>query len=232
MVEALRRSCNIYFYRTGMRIGLKCLTPYARVLGFGRRLGVDTFGERAGIFPDPQTHSGWTQGNACLLAIGQGRMAVTPLQAACLMAAVANGGHPVTPHVWLHASRTPRPGRVFSRAALSVVRQGLEEVVRRGTAYSAFHKGVDPLPIDVAGKTGTADVGSRDPDVLPHAWFAGYVPANDPRIAFCVFVQNGGHGGDVAAPIAYRVLRRIYGTRADPLGCAGRSSVDAVPVPR
>jgi penicillin-binding protein 2 len=237
VVEALRRSCNCFFYRLGMRLGLKRIAPYARAVGFGRLVGIDVFGERPGVFPDPQDPGHWTQGDDCLLAIGQGRMAVTPLQATCMMAEVANGGSPVTPRLGLHAPTRLRAARIFSSSSLGVVRQGLEEVVRvgtpgqRGTAHSAFHRGGDPLNVGVAGKTGTADTGSGNRNVQPHAWFAGYVPAKNPQVAFCVFVQNGGHGGDVAAPIAYRVLRRIYGTRSRPASAwRGEARAEAVSV--
>lgn len=237
VVEALRRSCNCFFYRVGMRLGLKRLTPYARALGFGRLTGIDVFGERPGVFPDPHDPGHWTQGDDCLLAIGQGRMAVTPLQATCMVSGMANGGIPVTPRLWLHAPPRIPATRLFSSSSMAVVQQGMEEVVgvgtpgQRGTAHSAFHRDVDPLNVDVAGKTGTADVGSSNQNIQPHAWFAGYAPARNPQVAFCVFVQNGGHGGEVAAPIAYRVLSRIYGTRTRTAAeWRGEVRAEAVPI--
>jgi cell division protein FtsI/penicillin-binding protein 2 len=136
-----------------------------------------------------------------------------------MMAALANGGYPVTPRLWLEAPAAPPRAAAFSARALAIVRQGLDEACNvgtpgaRGTAYSAFHGG-EELAVRVAGKTGTADVAKED--AKPHAWFAGFAPADAPKVAFCVFVENGGHGGEVAAPVAYRILREVYGTRGAP----------------
>jgi penicillin-binding protein 2 len=230
LTEAIRRSCNVYFYRLGARIGVEGLAPYARAVGFGRRTGVDLPGEVAGIYPDrawrqrafassPADQS-WSRGKDYHLAIGQGYMAVTPLQVASLMATLANGGHPVTPRLWLEGSAAPPKPPLFARQTLAVVQQAMDEVCNfgtpgaRGTAYSAFHNAGEVLAVRVAGKTGTADTGRENE--APHAWFAGFAPVGAPQVAFCVFVEHGGHGGEVAAPLAYRLLREVYGTRRAP----------------
>jgi len=230
ITHALRRSCNIFFYQLGAKVGVERLATYAEILGFGRRTGLDLGGESSGVFPDREWREqhfpegsperGWARGKDFHLAIGQGYMSVTPLQATVLMAALSNGGFAVTPH--LRLDDTPPAPRAlgWSEHTLSIVREGLDEVVsvgtpgESGTAYHAFSKGAASLPIRVAGKTGTADTGKVND--TPHAWFAGYAPADKPKIAFCFFVENGGHGGEVAAPLAYQAFKRIYGTRAEP----------------
>ena len=226
LIEALRRSCNVYFYKVGARIGVEGLAPFACAVGFGRRTGIDLPGEVAGVYPDRAWRAKtfprsiwdlrWSRGKDYHLAIGQGYLNVTPLQTACMMATLANGGYPVTPRLWLEAPAAPPRAAVFSARTLAIVRQGLDEACNfgtpgaRGTAYSAFHNSGE-LAVRVAGKTGTADVAKED--AKPHAWFAGFAPADAPKVAFCVFVENGGHGGEVAAPVAYRILREVYGTR-------------------
>jgi len=228
LVEAIRRSCNVYFYWLGARVGVERLAAYAAAVGFGRRTGLDVPGEASGIFPDRAwriRHFGprspevsWSRGKDYHLAIGQGYLSVTPLQAAVLLGTIANGGYPVRPHLWRDAPPGPPVKRIFSAHAVALVRQGLDEVCNigtpgsRGTGYRAFHSG-EELAVRVAGKTGTADVAGDKP---PHAWFAGYAPSRSPKVAFCFFVEGGGHGGETAAPLAYRVLKQIYGTRAEP----------------
>lgn len=241
IVEALRRSCNVYFYQVGARIGVEALGPWAKAVGLGRRTGLDLPAEVRGIYPDrawrektfPNSRwdQAWSRGKDFHLAIGQGYMAVTPMQAACLLATIANGGYVVRPRLWLDAPPEARVKAGFSPGTLAIVRKGLEEVVSvgtpggRGTAYEAFHKTVEPLAVTVAGKTGTADVaGDRE----PHAWFAGYAPADNPQVAFAIIVENGGHGGAVAGPIAYRVLKEIYGTRSAPNPHPGQPAPAAV----
>ena len=100
---------------------------------------------------------------------------------------------------------------------LAAIRRGLEGAVQDpdGTAYAAF----SGFPIPVAGKTGTAEKkGKRD-----FAWFAGYAPSGAPEVAFCFFIEGGGHGGETAAPLAYRALKKIYGTRNAPRAPAAPS---------
>lgn len=237
LVEALRRSCNVYFYRLGARAGVERIGLYAAAVGFGRRTGLDSAGEISGIFPDRAwrvSHFGprspevaWSRGKDYHMAIGQGYVSVTPLQATALLACIANGGYPVRPHLWMQGPTDPPSQRLFSAQAVSIVRQGLDEVCNvgtpgaRGTAYSAFHTG-EELAVRVAGKTGTADVAGDKP---PHAWFAGYAPSGAPEVAFCFFIEGGGHGGETAAPLAYRVLKKVYGTRNAPRTQPGMTGV-------
>lgn len=234
LTAALRRSCNIYFFQVGARVGVERLAPFAEAVGFGRRTAGDLFFETPGIYPDRRWRrkhwphnrraQAWSKGKDYNLAIGQGEFVCTPLQAACMMAAIANGGTTVTPHLRLGA---PAPKGRFgvSPRHLEFVRRALDEVVnvgtpgQRGTAWRAFHQGGPELAVRVAGKTGTADHGGPG---KPHAWFAGFAPSAapgqkaEPRVAFAVVVERGGHGGAAAAPIARNFLAEIYGTGDHP----------------
>jgi penicillin-binding protein 2 len=149
------------------------------------------------------------------LAIGQGPITATPLQVVRMMAAIANGGSLVTPHVVsslgpdhlaLATRAEPRTTSIpgLSNHTLATVRSGLKRVVQdpQGTGY----KRVRLAGISIAGKTGTAEVGGNLED---HAWFAGYVPADNPRLAFVVVLEHAGSGGRMAGPLARRLVQSI-----------------------
>ena len=231
--KCLRCSCNVMSHQVGARIGVENLAPYAKLI-FGKRTGIDLPFEKSGVYPDRAyrirtTPAGkpvrpWTRGNDFQLAIGQGEMNSTVIQAAVLMAAISNGGNVVTPHICAEApgsgavSLMPPVSMGLSARSLNIVRQGLDECVNtgtpgeRGTCYTAFH-GSGDLPLRVAGKTSTAE---HKKGSVPHAWFAGYFPVDNPRIAFVVMLEEAGHGGAVAGPVAYKMLREMYGTKASP----------------
>ncbi|MCY3023458.1 MAG: penicillin-binding transpeptidase domain-containing protein, partial [Planctomycetota bacterium] len=229
LMKAIRCSCNVYFMQIGARAGAEGLSPCARQI-FGRRTGIDLPAEAPGIFPDrawrvkayPNNPAArvWTRGNDFLLAIGQGQLNVTVMQTTVLMAAVSNGGCVLTPRLWLDAPPPAPRSLGISPGNLAIVRHGLDEAVNvgrpgeRGTAYVPFHERGPELAVRVAGKTSTAEHRKGAP---PHAWFAGYAPADSPRVAFAIVLEEGGHGGAVAAPLAYAMLRDVYGTRSAPV---------------
>jgi len=228
LLKGIRCSCNVTFHQIGARIGVENLGPFAKMF-FGKRTGIDLPGESSGIYPDrawrtktfPNNAEArrWTRGNDFQLAIGQGQMTSTVMQAAVLMAAMGNGGYVVTPHVWLDAPSTAPKSLGISPPNLAIVRQGLDEVVNigtpgaRGTAYRPFHENGE-LSIRVAGKTSSAE---HKKGAEPHAWFAGYAPADNPQVAFAVMLEEAGHGGDKAAPVAYKFLKDVYGTKNAPI---------------
>ena len=234
MMQALTSSCDTYFYELGKR--LYDATPrtgqfepqplWAKRLGFGAPTGIDIgadspgnvpdYGYKKRRFGDDKVQNRWTSGDAILQSIGQGDLEVTPLQIARLYALIANGGTLVQPHVGasvygqdgtLREKLTASPGtRVqLDPFMLAAVRKGLEGVTKdiNGTAYAAF-KG---FPIDVVGKTGTAEkLGKRD-----FAWFAGYAPANDPKLVVVCVIEQGGFGGETAAPAVRQVMAKAFG---------------------
>jgi len=228
LYKAIRCSCNGTFQQIGARIGVENMAPYARQI-FGRRSGVELSGETPGIFPDrewrmrayPTQPSAriWTRGNDFLLAIGQGQFSCSVIQSAQLMAAIANNGTVLPPRLWLDGPRPAPLSLGISPQNIAIVREGLDEVVNvgtpgsRGTAYSAFHEQGPELAVRVAGKTSTAE---HKKGAKSHAWFAGYAPSDRPQVAFAIILEEAGHGGATAAPIAYKFLRDIYGTRLSP----------------
>ncbi len=219
--RALVHSCNVYFYQLGKALGIEAIARYADLFNLGRPTGVELPGESGGVLPGPEwkrkrTGEPWYAGETISVSIGQGVLAVTPLQMATMISAVATGGFLPRPHVC--ADVAPAPVKLpLADDTLGLVRRALQQVVEAGTGRRAA---LGPIP--VAGKTGTAQVFKRsagiDADELPkherdHAWFVGYAPADRPEIAFAVVVEHGGHGGTAAAPIARRVLEVFFADR-------------------
>jgi penicillin-binding protein 2 len=173
----------------------------------------------------------WQGGDNLNIAIGQGDLQVSPLQLALGYGALANGGTVYRPHVG-RAVLDPASGREVRRVpprvagvaevpggALAAVGQGLASVVAGGTASSAFAG----FPLDrfpVAGKTGTADL----PPQAPFAWFASYAPAGDPRYVVVVMVEQGGHGGESAAPVARAIYQKLFGLPVTPVAAGADRS--------
>lgn len=224
--DALSRSCNVYFFHAAGVIGPEPIVDWARRFGIGRQTGIDLPFERGGHLPAPdvspiadrdRSHNhAWHLSDTRSLAIGQSSLTVTPLQIARMMAAVANGGYLVTPFVARKsgpqlASDDAAPS-VSRRQAISGLSEGTLTRIRAalaktvadpsGTAY----KTVRTNEITIAGKTGTAQIGGGKPD---HAWFAGYAPADNPRIAFAVVLEQAGSGGKAAGPVARQLVEAL-----------------------
>jgi penicillin-binding protein 2 len=214
---ALAHSCNVYFYHLGKELGIDAIQHYGALFGLGRETGIDLPGETSGVLPSrawklERYREPWYPGDTISVAIGQGLITMTPVQAARMIGAVATG-RLAAPH--LRAGTVPPPEELgLGAETLSIVRHALRSTVERGTGTAA-----DLGPITVAGKTGTAQVYKHsagiDSDHLPknerdHAWFVGYAPAERPRIAFAVVVEHGGHGGATAAPVARAVLEAFF----------------------
>lgn len=213
--EAIQHSCDVYFYQVGVKLGLPRLEATARAFGLGERTAIDLPQERRGLVPgaawyDKQWGPGkWRKGVLLNLAIGQGELLVTPLQLALLAAEVSNSGRPLRPHVVqsvrgateFHVDRPPQPGVEADPAVWETVHQGLEWVVESGTGTAARVPNVR-----VGGKTGTA----QNPHGNDHALFVCYAPADKPVIGLAFVIENSGHGGSIAAPMAGAVLRRLF----------------------
>jgi len=208
LLRAIEKSCNIYFYNAGLRAGGEALTEWGRLLGLGVPSGVDWPFERAGRVPDATATF-----QVLNLSIGQGELEATPLQVAGAMAVVANGGRRYVPHFFdraigpdgeVAARYRPRYTEVpVHPGMLEAVRRGMRMAVETGTARNA---GLESFR--AAGKTGTAELG---PQGLYHAWFAGFAPYEDPKIAFAVVNERtSGHGGTHAAPIMAYALEPVW----------------------
>jgi penicillin-binding protein 2 len=217
-LTAMRKSCNIYFYHVGLVQGGERMGKWGRAEGLGERTGIDLPGEFAGLMPSPawkrQYYKGqrgmtsWTDGDSCNTAIGQGVTLVTPLQSAVAMAAIANGGRLVRPHLFTRegVDYTRRTMEV-SPATMEIVRKALRGVVNdSGTGRLCMMRNVV-----VCGKTGSAE---HSPKGSPtHAWFCGFAgPGGDPTVAFAVLLESAGHGGASAAPAARKVLEAMFGS--------------------
>jgi penicillin-binding protein 2 len=226
--NALKVSCDIFFYTVGARLGIEKIAKWAKDLGFGQISKIDLDGEKAGIVPSEEwaaqkQHRKWYPSETISVAIGQGPLIVTPLQTAVMMSTIANGGTVYRPHVVKMIERTKPDGSVerlqvasevvrkvnLPNSGLQTVRQGLWKVVNEegGTAGNARVAG-----LDIAGKTGTAQViaqsGWFSTAGLPfmerdHAWFVSYATVQSPQMVLAVFVEHAGaHGGTDAAPLA------------------------------
>ena len=237
LIEALQKSCDVFFYTFGVQLGIDRMARYAESFGIGRKPGLGIGNEAPGLVPSSDWKERrfgevWYPGETVSASIGQGYNLYTPLQLAVAYAALANGGRVVEPRVVLRLEG--RDGVVERRfpvsdsgqtaagaAALELVRDGLEAVVEEpgGTGGRARVPGMR-----VAGKTGTAQVVSLkrteglEEDEIPmrhrdHAWFGAFAPADDPEIAVAVFVEHGRHGSSGAGPIAQRILARWYEIR-------------------
>lgn len=223
--QSVAQSCDIYFYELANRMGIEAMHDWMTQFGFGLSTGIDMPGERSGILPSTtwkRTRLGeaWFPGDTLNVGIGQGFMLATPLQMATSTAMMANRGRPVRPHFIktlpgelsapLHEPLIFEDEQYWQLAIDSMV-----ETMhgRRGTARAVGAN----LRYDMAGKTGTAQVIGIGPDedydedaiaeqFRDHAIFIGFAPADDPRIAVSVLVENGGSGSATAAPMAAIVI--------------------------
>lgn len=219
LLDAIAHSCNVYFYQVGLRTGLDSLTAFCHRFGLGSTTGIDLPGEKPGNVPsrewlDSRYGRGrWTSGVLLNFAIGQGEILATPLQMALAYGCIAGNGHFGQPYlveridsaghvVYQHQSKTV--SAAMDTDHLATVRKGLTRVVRHGTGQAAHLR-----DIAIAGKTGTA----QNPPRPDHAWFVGFAPADSPTVVFSVLIENAGHGGAVAAPIAARLIEAWFDGR-------------------
>ncbi len=221
--EAIKESCDVYFYHLGQKLGISRIAHYARLFGLGTPTGVAIAGEKRGLVPDPEWSlrvrgSTWYPGETISVAIGQGPILTTPLQIASMMAIVANGGLRVTPRLDRDAPAAEPESIDLNRSALEFVREALWAVVNeKGTGASAR---VDAA--QVAGKTGTVQVieqkswiDSKDLQFehRDHAWFASFASVERPELVVVVFVEHGGKGSRAAAPLARILYERHFSAR-------------------
>jgi penicillin-binding protein 2 len=232
----MRESCDVWFYKVGLDLGIDRLAEMAREMGMGEALGFALAGEKEGLMPTrawkrKRFNAPWYDGETVIAAIGQGYVLSTPLQLAVMTASVANGGQVLRPQVvkriegWdgqvLHEAQPEVLKTVdFGAANLAAVQRSLEAAVNDPQATGRASR-LDEFK--VAGKTGTAQVVRlRDDDrdrasrVTPyrhrdHALFVAYAPADAPQIAVAVVVEHGQSGGGTAAPVARAVLEAYFG---------------------
>jgi penicillin-binding protein 2 len=225
--KALAQSVNTFFYYIGggyndfQGLGLSGLVKYSLLFGLGSKTGIDLPGEGSGFVPTKEwkekiKHEPWYIGDTYHFAIGQGDVIVTPLQVANYTAAIANGGTLYQPHLVSlvlgdgnQVIREIAPeiikSKMVSPENLQIVREGMRETVTLGSARSLSY-----LPVEAAGKTGTAQWSTKK---SPHAWFTGFAPYNNPTIVITVLVEEGVEGSTIAVPIAKDILNWYFSPR-------------------
>ena len=218
--QAMAHSDNVYFYEMGNRLGVDTLERYARLFGLGTRTGIDLPYEAEGLVPnrkykaDNYEDGEWYLSETFDAAIGQGFNLVTPLQAAMVVSEIAANGQRYRPHLVQRIvdvnGNTVREIKPELLSTLEVdpsvihhVQEGLHSVTKLGTGTALFAG----FPVDIAGKTGTAE-NSQGRD---HSWFVAYGPYKNPNVVVAVIVEQGGFGSVAAGPIARRILEAAFG---------------------
>ena len=239
LTTAIANSCDTYFYEVALRAYERRDTPiqtWARRMGFGAPTGFDVGPEGEGLIPTPHWRRRtfttaidklWKSGDSVQLGIGQGDVLVTPLQMTRFFALLANGGKLVRPHVVKQVEQptpegdstvvvrpfTPPPPKDIGLdpSAIRVVQEGLYDATHTsyGTATSVFGS----FPVPIAGKTGTAEKYIELPGfkgLRDQSWWCGYGPYDKPDVVICAVIENGGYGGEAAAPAALKVFEEFF----------------------
>ncbi len=230
--DAIKMSCDVYFYNLGRRLGIDRIAEISRGFGFGEPTGIDLPYEKAGLVPSEEwardkRHARWYPSETISVAIGQGPVLVTPIQVARALSGLIETGRLPTPHLFLASqdpatnqklkfSADPKQGLALAPEKAAIVKSGMWAVLNEpgGTAF-----GSRPPGVEAGGKTGTVQVIGREAVIRAgadrkrlqdHAWFAGFAPLDDPQMVVVVFVENGGHGGSAAAPLARDLFEKRF----------------------
>ena len=235
MRRAIAQSCDVYFYQVAEKLGIDRMDEFMGVFGFGRPTGIDIAGEKSGLMPSPAwkrrayKHAAdqiWFPGETLIVGIGQGYMLVTPLQLAHAVAGIAARGREFAPRLVI-GERAPGTSKVtmlpvkrqrgitgVTPDQWNVIFDGMEEATQPGGTAVRVQAGA---PYKLAAKTGTAQVFSLGKNqkynvkqvaerLRDHAVFIAFAPADEPKLAVAVLVENGGHGGSTDGPIARRIF--------------------------
>lgn len=229
IVGALKRSNDIFFYKTAEWVGEKVLGEWAKKFGLGQILGIDLPAESPGFIPTPgwkekRIGEPWFLGDTYHLGIGQGYILTTPLQVNAWTAVIANGGTLYQPYLVKSPAFVQPSGdsagkqNFLKKETGELIREGMRQACAPGgTGWPLFNFKVKNsrlagdegfVEIPVACKTGTAEYG--DPQGKTHAWFSVFAPVGDPEIVVTVLVEGGGEGANVAAPVAKKVLEEYF----------------------
>ena len=232
--RAIVGSCDVFFYQVGIHLGIDRLAQWAHMLGLGEKSGIELDNEKPGTMPSSawkqkRFHERWYPAETLSVAIGQGYVAVTPLQMAQVAAEVANGGTRYKPQ--FVKEEEALDGSVirkfppiverripFDPTVLDIVRSAMCDVVNGGggTGHAAHLDN-----ITVCGKTGTSQVvkeagnaripEDKEPDKYnDHGWFIAFAPSDHPQIAIACIIEHGGHGGSSAAPVVHDVMQKFF----------------------
>lgn len=231
--RAIKESCDDYFYKTSLKVGIDNIAPFLLKIGLGQKTGIDLPREFIGVVPSREWkkeryRKGWSQGETLISSIGQGYFLVTPIQISKYMAFLATGNG-VTPHFIQKINDVPMEYPIETdivtpeqKRFLKVTREGMYQVLNQpgGTGFSHIKM---QSPIKLAGKTGTAQVvglsqtdkkRAREEDMAyyerSHAWLVAYGPYENPQYAVSVLVEHGGHGGSEGGPIVSKVFDKLF----------------------
>lgn len=227
--KAIAESCNVFFYAVGggwehiKGMGVLTMKKYLEKFGFGQKTGIEIIGEEKGLIPDPDwkeefKNEPWYLGDNYHLAIGQGDFLITPLQIVNAINAIANNGKLYKPH--FISKIVDKDGStikdfepeiiidklVESEYNLQVVREGMKQAVY---SNSGSARQLQDLPVNSAGKTGTAQFDASDLKKT-HSWFVGFAPFDDPELSIVVLIENGGDGFDAAEPVAKEIMKYYF----------------------
>lgn len=231
VVGALMKSCNYYFYEVSSRIGVETLAEFASYFGFGKKTGIE-ISEKVGTVPDRSlVDRNWSKADTASASIGQGVDLATPVQMAKYISMIANGGHPIdltliksvinsngtqVSQDELEAYEEKKLGRKIektedkniSETTINAVHEGMRSVAEEegGTAYKVFKD----FPIELGGKTGSAEMTTSKTSKDVYAWFAGFAPYDNPELAIVVMVEKGGHGY-YTAEVVRDIMNEYFG---------------------
>jgi len=223
--DAIVNSCNVFFYNVGNDLQIGRIAQYANMMGLGRKTGIDLPNEDSGLIPSEAwkqrvLKAKWYLGETISVAIGQGYVSVTLMQTAWAMGGLTTGGRLKQPHfvnpdhlkkLGLPSFEVLEEEYPISQSNVDLISTAMWGVVNEdGTGSRAKIEG-----FDVAGKTGTAQVvgkqsGLKGEQYEDNAWFVGYAPHRNPEIVVAAFLENGGHGGVTAAPVAHAIMETYY----------------------
>jgi penicillin-binding protein 2 len=225
ILQAIQKSCNIFFYEMGLRQGIDTLAYYSRQFGFGSVVGLkDIFGEKSGIVASREFKSKlypdepWYPAETMDASIGQSFHSITPLQLANYAAMIANGGIHYRPYLVekivdsegstvMMAEPEVLSYMEAKETSWEIIREGMSLVTRSGGTGALLAD----LPVWVAGKTGTAQVVGKDGAIPSHSLFVGYAPLEDPEIAFAVIIKHGESNGSTSIPIVRKIVEHYFG---------------------
>ncbi len=212
IVEAITHSCNIFFYKLGLKVGPEKICDYARILGLGEYSGIGFEGEAAGLIPNPAWKNStykekWFDGDTLNMSIGQGFILASPIQILRLVSCIGNGGFLVKPYILQNIAGMPvkenrREYSGIGSETLNLLREGMFHVVNSvgGTGNRARVEG-----LDIAAKTATVQTTKGN----THAWISGFLPYENPKLSFVIFLEYGGHGGVETANICQQFFTSL-----------------------
>ena len=223
IVQAITKSCNVFFYEMGLRVGIDNLAHYTRMFGFGSPEGLqDIFGEKRGVVASREYkqeiyNEPWYPAETMDAAIGQSFQSITTLQLANYVSMIANGGIHYRPYLVEKVVdsegeilKTGEPEILHQLDAQTVTWDRIRQGMIQATLPGGTAARLADFPVSIAGKTGTAQAAGSGSSIPSHSLFVAYAPVENPEIALAVFVKHGGTGGTTAVPVARQILEQYF----------------------